>query len=193
MVSFHTMTAREAKEFLARFVEQNPQRLAELRVQCAASGGPAPEVLDLSPRSLGPLWEWARPQLSWREGYVPPLNDLHGPRGPVGELEPFDQLPEWFDPLLGGWVFSAPTLWLIDGMARYLGEALTHNVPGSHWRAGRERIKSYAYQNHPVVDLPTGAREPLWSVSIITRRALSPSFGPSTLTDLYTAWTVPHT
>jgi hypothetical protein len=88
--------------------------------------------LDMTPGSLEPLWSWAQPRLSWREGYQPPPRGLPGPRVPLEDLEPIEELPAWFVPDL--WSdFSASSLWLIDGLARYLGECLLDHVPGARW------------------------------------------------------------
>jgi hypothetical protein len=52
----------------------------------------------------------------------------------VEVLEPLEELPAWFDPALLRWpAFSASSLWLIDGLARYLGECLRDHVPGARW------------------------------------------------------------
>ena len=102
MVSFLTLNAPEAKAFLASFLEATPQRLDELRQQCATQGGPPPEVLDLTPSSLEPLWSWAQPRFSWREGYQPrPLGEP-GPRVHVEVMEPLEELPPWFAPPSAG-------------------------------------------------------------------------------------------
>ena len=51
MVVYVSMQLKEAKALLEKFSARTPQRLDELRAQVAASGGPAPEALDLSPGS----------------------------------------------------------------------------------------------------------------------------------------------
>ena len=82
------------------------------------------------------------------------------------------------------------SLWLMDGLARYLGETLVTQVPGAKWVAAHSRTKGSVYQNHPdVTGLPTDDSEPMASVSIIASRVLLPTPGPRTLTDLYDAWT----
>ena len=134
MVEYVSMTPAQARALLGTFVENTPRRIAGLREHCATSGGPAADELDLGPDSLDALWEWAVPRLSWRDGYVPPPLDAPGPRHPAGPLEPEDELPEWFDPrVLDGWRLSASTVWLVDGLARYLAECTV--LP-----AGRETV-----------------------------------------------------
>ena len=193
MVSFVTMTPPEAKAFLAAFLDQTPQRLADLSEQCALQGGPPPHVLDLSPASLAPLWEWAEPRMSWREGYQPPPLGSSAPRIPREDIEPLDALPDWYDYDRGDWVFSASTLRLIDGLARYLGECFLHDIPGTRWKVGKNRHKGYVYQNQPVITGLPDDRQPMAGVSITASRALQSAPGSNTLFYLYTVWTVPPT
>ncbi|NMR20486.1 hypothetical protein [Cellulomonas fimi] len=184
-----TMSAAEAKQFLQLFLANTPGRLEELGRRVVADGAAREEQLDLGPDALDLVWEWARPQLAWREGYVPPPLGQPGPRGPVGDLEPPDQLPEWFDPpVYDWWQFSASTLWLIDGLARYLGESLLEAVPGSRWTVGRSRTKGYVYQNHPVIaGLPLGDDlEPMTVVTVLLSKALRGE--PWPLRRMYDTW-----
>lgn len=198
MVIYVDMTLQEAKALLATFVSNTPQRLEQLRQRSAASGGPSSEELDLDPASLDGLWAWATPQFTWRDGYDPPADDGPGVRHPAEPLEPDDQLPEWFDPrALDWWQFSADTLWLIDGLARYLAESVIAQVPTARWTVGRARMKSYAFQNHIVMDgIPFGDQvEPMWSVTILVSRALQPDSiykrGPRSLREVYDICTSP--
>lgn len=191
MVRFVQLTRSEAKAFLDQFLAETPQALDRLRELAASSGGPRAEELDLTAASLDPLWTWAAPRLSWRDGYTPPPPGDPGGRIAPDALEPEDQLPSWFDPVVPGWArWSAASLWLIDGLARYLGETLVAEVPKATWTAGHARAKGYQYENHPVVTgLPADDSEPMASVAIIASRVLLPTPGPSTLRDLYDAWT----
>lgn len=191
VVRFVEMSRPEAEAFLDRFLSETPQQLERLRRLATTTGGPRPEALDLSPGSLTPLWTWAAPRLAFRSGYTPPPLGEPGGRVPLDALEPEGQLPSWFDPVVPGWArWSADSLWLIDGLARYLGETLVTHVPRARWAAGHARTKGYVYQHQPVVTgLPTDDSQPMASVTIIAARVLLPSPGPTTLRDLYDAWT----
>ena len=191
MVRYMGLSRSEAKSFLARFLGETPQSLARLLELAATTGGPRSKELDLTAASLDPLWTWAAPRLSWREGYSPPAPGEAGGRVALNALEPEDLLPSWFDPVVPGWArWSAGSLWMIDGLARYLGETLVAEVPKAKWVAGHARPKGYVYQNHPVLTgLPSDDSEPMASVAIIASRVLLPTSGPRTLRDLFDAWT----
>jgi len=190
MVVYVSMQPKEAKALLETFVARTPQRLEEFRAQVAASGGLAAAEPDLTPASLVPLWEWAAPRFTWRAGYTPPPDGEPGDRYPKGPLEPDDELPEWFDARAGdSWRFSAQTLWLSDGLARYLGECLVAHVPGTRWTVAQLR-KGYVYQNHIVIaGLANGEIEPMWAVTTLASRAMQPNSiytqGPRTLAAVY--------
>ena len=82
--------------------------------------------------------------------------------------------------------FSAPALWLVDGVARYFAEAVIGAVPGARWRAGNAGSKGYVHQNHPVVTgLPADDMEPMWTVLICAAHALNPTGHPSDLLSLF--------
>jgi hypothetical protein len=191
VVEFVRLSRGEAKAFLLRFVSETPERLEQLRELVTVAGGPEADALDLTPASLDPLWRWAAPQLSWRDGYVPPPPGEPGTRVALDGIEPEDLLPSWFDPHVPGWArWSATSLWLIDGIARYLGETLVAQVPRARWAVGHSRTRGYMYQNHPVVTgLPLDEAQPMASVAIIASRVLLPTPGPRTPRDLYDAWT----
>jgi hypothetical protein len=147
------MSRAEAKEYLARLLDEMDAGLRGVMDEAAASGGPTAEEWDRTPASLAPVWEWAVPRLSWRAGYEPPALGMPGPRIAADQLEPADQLPSWFHhPSAASYAeFSAGTLWLIDGLGRYLGETVLATVPGTSWAAGHSRTKGYMFQNQPVI------------------------------------------
>lgn len=190
MVRFVEMSRPEARAFLERFLAETPGRLQALREQCSSTGGPSAQSLDLTPDSLDPLWSWAAPRLAWRDGYQSPPPGEPGGRVPLDQLEPEDQLPSWFDPVVSGWArWSAESLWLLDGLARYLGETVLASVPGARWTAGHARRRGYAYENHPVLTgLPAEDIAPVWSTAIVAARALQPGPGPASLKALHDVW-----
>jgi hypothetical protein len=96
------------------------------------------DVLDLTPESLVPLWEW----FVRREGA---RRDRRG------------ELPAWYEadpPELASQRLSPATLRDVDAIGLYLAEVFLHNVPGTAWGIAKlpKRMR-YAHQNKPVVKL----------------------------------------
>jgi hypothetical protein len=152
VVSFDQLTDKEAREFFDTFIGVMPARLAQLRQLSESTGGPDAAILNLSIDSLVPLWNWAADRVAWRAGYVPAAPGDPQPIVDLSTIEPEQDLPEWFSDYPELWVqFSAPTLWLIDGFGRYLGEVLVTSFPGTRWKLAKSRVKNYVFQNHPVV------------------------------------------
>lgn len=188
MVEFVSMTRAQAGEYLARFLAEMPaceQRLADT---AAATGGPPAKTLDHTPESLGPLWAWATTQMAWRPGYTPPPLGMPGPRIDPATLEPAESLPSWFHhPSGAGYAeFSAQTLWLIDGLGRYLGNTVVATVPGTRWKAGHARAKGYALQNQPVIAGLGDEISTIEACAALAARALTG--GQRTLRDAYDNW-----
>ncbi|WP_104090875.1 hypothetical protein [Cryobacterium sp. N19] len=179
------MTSADAAEYLAGFLGVQPMSLDRF-------ASTIDRELTFSPGSLEPVWDAVEPKLAWREGYEPPALGQPGPRIDADQLELPEDLPSWFHhPSSAGYArFSADTLWLIDGAARYLGELLIQTI-GGRWASGSERVKGYMYQNQPVL---TGIRpepvSPMQTCSVLAARSLRQRVerGPQTLTDVYNAW-----
>lgn len=193
MVEFVGMSRGEARVYLARFLDEMEAGVSRVVDEAAASGGPTAEAWDRTPASLGPVWEWAVPRLSWRPGYEPPALGMPGPRITDDQLEPLGQLPSWFHhPSAASYAdFSADTLWLIDGLGRYLGQTVLATVPGTSWAAGHSRNKGYMFQNQPVVRGLAEEESPFHTMAILVSRTLQPEpvRGIASLRDVYDAWT----
>lgn len=194
MVEFVNMSKAEAAAYLGQFLDEMPAAMERLRHECSATNGPAPDSLDGTPSSLAELWRWAVPRMSWREGYVPPPLGQPGRRLTAADLEPADELPSWFHhPSAAGYErFSADSLWLLDGLARYLGEAVVAAVPGARWSVGSARRKGYMFQNQPVVGgLAGDEQSPLHTCGVLLGRALraEPVAGVQSPADVFQSWT----
>ena len=183
--TFVSMTRSEARAYLELFIGEMEPSMARLAssVDCE---------LTFSPDSLQHIWNALTPQLSWRSGYTPPELGQPGPRFDPEQLEAPGELPSWFHhPSGAGYArFSAGTLWLIDGAARYLGETIIRNA-GGRWSPGDAASKGYMYQNQPVLDgLGSDSLSPLQACAVLSARALRQRSepGPQALLDLYGQW-----
>lgn len=191
MVEFASMTTADARGYLERFTAEMQPALQRLADHATATGGPSADELDLSPASLDPLWEWAVHRLAWRSGYVAPEPGRPGPRIAAAEIEPADQLPSWFHhPSAAGYArFSAATLWLVDGLGRYLGATVVRTLPGTNWAVGDSRVAGYVYQNHPVVRGLIDEEDPIYSCAVAVEKSLrAVSRGPQSLHAFYNIW-----
>jgi len=183
--NFASMTRADAKAYLEAFLGEMEPSLVRLATSLDCE-------LTFSPDSLQPVWSALTTQLAWRSGYTPPELGQPGPRIVSDQLEPRGALPSWFHhPSGAGYArFSAGTLWLIDGAARYLGETLIRKV-GGRWSSGYAPSKGYMYQNQPVLNgLAPEELSPLQTCAVLSARALrqSPEPGPRTLADVYEQW-----
>lgn len=183
--TFIAMTRADAAEYLARFLDDQQWSLDRF-------ASTIDRELTFSLGSLDPVWDAVEPKLAWRAGYEPPPLGQPGPRIDADQLERPEDLPSWFHhPSSAGYArFSADTLWLIDGAARYLGEVLIQTA-GGRWVSGSEQVTGYMYQNQPVI---TGIRpepvSPMQTCSVLAARSLRQRVerGPRTLADVYNAW-----
>ncbi len=133
---YSKLTDEEAERVFAEFTAEGAELVARLRREVGE------DVLDFSPESLRPLWEWfLRREASRREA--------------GGEL------PSWYlpdPPELARERLSPAALRDVDAIGRYVAEVFLRNVEGSHWTIGNlPRRILYIHQNRPVIVL--GGRE----------------------------------
>ena len=130
-VDYSELSDEEAQRRFDELTSSSPERVAWLRREVG-------DVLDLTPESLVPLWEW----FVGREG-------ARADRG--GEL------PAWYEPdppELAAQRLSPATLRDVDAIALYFAEVLLDNVAEARWGIGRlPKRMQYAHQNKPVVKL----------------------------------------
>lgn len=148
-------------------------RIGWLRSDCAPSGGPPGEALDLSGASLRPMWAWARRRFTRR------------PAGrPAGALplwygDPRAWTPHWWDD---------GSIWLADAVIAYFAEALRTASPDGAWAVGHdvEEPEHYAYEGQPVlVGLGVAEVHPWTLVGNTVGRVGSGTAGDD---DLYRLW-----
>jgi hypothetical protein len=148
MTLYREMTEAEAAAALEEFLRERPPGLRRMAETLRADGHD-PELLDGSPESLTPVWRWAKSKLALK--------------GDPGQVEPpvGAELPSWqrytmgYEPML-----SAGSVQVLDGVISYLCEVLERAVPQAQWRVGYDRIKSYHWQNHPVLALGPAQIDP---------------------------------
>lgn len=130
-VDYSELSDEEAQRSFDELTASSPERIASLRREVG-------DVLDLTPDSLVPLWEWFVRRERAR-------SDRGG------------ELPAWYlpdPPELAPQRLSPATLRDVDAIGLYFAEVLLHSVPGAVWGMGKlpKRMR-YAHQNKPVVKL----------------------------------------
>ena len=130
-VDYSQLSDEEAQRSFDELTASSAESVASLRREVG-------DVLDLTPESLVPLWEWF-------------VRREHARRDRGGEL------PAWYTPdppELASQRLSPATLRDVDAIGLYLAEVFLHNVPGAAWGIGKlpKRMR-YAHQNKPVVKL----------------------------------------
>lgn len=168
-VDYSELSDEEAQRRFDELTSSSPERVAWLRQEVG-------DVLDLSPESLVPLWEW----FVRREGA---RRDRDG------------ELPSWYEPdppELASQRLSPATLRDVDAIGLYLAEVFLHNVPGAAWGIGKlpKRMK-YAHQNKPVVKLEN--EQDVNTIGIAYGNAvrvglMGEGSEPDTLLQAYRAW-----
>jgi hypothetical protein len=145
------LTVEEAERVFAAFTAQGPALVAALRREVGE------DVLDFSPESLRPLWEW----FLAREG---------------SRSDPGGELPSWYlpdPPQPAAERLSPATLRDVDAIGRYVAEVFLRNVEGAQWTIGKLPPRMlYVHQNRPVVDVLGRDVDPVGIVYVNAMRAL---------------------
>lgn len=137
MKTYEKMKKQEAAAALQEFLEERSSALENLtRYLAERSDGTV--NLDGTVESLTPLWRWVKSVLSERIAETAEPDTSTGPswlRYDIG-IEP---------------TLSPESIAIIDGVISYLCSVVEQGAPRAEWRVGYNRIKSYIWQNHPVL------------------------------------------
>jgi hypothetical protein len=136
MRRYEKMGKREAAAALQEFLDERPQALEALTEFLSERGGEA-VTLDESVDSLVPLWRWVKPVLTEQE---------------AGATLPESDAPSWLRYGIGTEPTLSPeSVAIVDAVISYLCRVVERGAPRARWRVGHHRIKSYMWQNHPVL------------------------------------------
>lgn len=137
MKTYQKMKKQEAAAALQEFLDERPHALEHL-TRYLAEHSDGTVNLDETVESLTPLWRWVKSGLTERTTETPGAEASTSPtwlRYGIG-TEP---------------TLSADSIAIIDGVISYLCRVVEQGAPKAQWRAGYNRIKSYMWQNHPVL------------------------------------------
>lgn len=137
MKSYAKMSKQAAAAALQEFLEERPPALEHLTRSLAARAEENVN-LDGTVESLVPLWRWVKSVLTERTTETAELGALTSPswvRYGIG-TEP---------------TLSPESTAIVDGVISYLCRVVEQGAPEAQWRVGNHRIKSYMWQNHPML------------------------------------------
>lgn len=134
---YDSFTPQMARENYAHFMQDMPDRLAQLRIAMNATGG-ADIVLDYSDASLADVGGWFTHRVALRT-----LTSEEKSRGLVG-------MPEWFIPLQSDTDLTELSYSLSVDFGIYFGECMRHAHPQLRWEL-LKRPKSNVDINQPVL------------------------------------------
>ena len=137
MKTFEKMKKQEAAAALQEFLDERPRALENLNQNLGQHSDHAVS-LDGTVESLIPLWRWVKSVLTERT---------------TETLDPeASEKPTWIRYGIGTEPTLAPeSVALIDGVISYLCRVVEQGAPKARWRVGYNRVKSYMWQNHPVL------------------------------------------
>lgn len=131
------MKKQEAAAALQEFLEERPHALENLTRYLAEHADDTVN-LDGTVESLTPLWRWVKSVLT----------ELT-----TGTPEPdASTSPTWLRYGIGTEPTLSPeSIAIIDGVNSYLCRVVEQGAPKARWRVGYNRIKSYMWQNRPML------------------------------------------
>lgn len=188
---FNQLSRADAKAYLNQFVAELPESRARLADMLTAAGKDPALASSPSPGSLEPIWEAAVGSwhLGWQEGHDHATDPFSRRDPPLGALGPLEGLPSWFGhDRLHYAVFAPATLWVIDVLARHLGEVIAATYAHLTWRLGPARPANNVDRNMLVVGTSRGWVEPRRLTRVLVWREIegrSDSTVPRTLLDVY--------
>jgi hypothetical protein len=137
MTLYPKMKKQEAVAALQEFLDERPQALERL-TQLLTEHSVDTVDLDGTVESLIPLWRWVKSVLRERTADTGQSDTSTNPSWLRYELDA--------EPTL-----SSESIALIDGVISYLCHVVEQGAPSAQWRVGYHRIKSYRWQNYPVL------------------------------------------
>ena len=137
MKTYKNMKKQEATAALQEFLDERPHALEHL-TRYLAEHPDGSVNLDGTVESLTPLWRWVKSVLTEGTAETP---------GPEASTN-----PTWLRYGIGTEpILSPESIAVIDGVISYLCRVVEQGAPQAQWRVGYNRIKSYMWQNHPVL------------------------------------------
>jgi hypothetical protein len=137
MLTYEKMDKQESAAALQEFLEERPRALEHLARHLAKHSEDTVS-LDGTVESLIPLWRWVKSVLT-EQTTETAASDA-------------STSPSWLRYSIGTEPTLSPeSIGIIDGVISYLCRVVEQGAPEAQWRVGHHRIKSYMWQNHPML------------------------------------------
>lgn len=194
---FQQLPRAEAEAYLARFVAELPASRERLAGTLASAGADPGLAHSTRPEALDQIWSTAVDHwpMRWQDDYVHPPNTATPTvnKGTLEALGPLHLLPSWFvHDRIHALRFHQDTLWVIDVLARHVGQTLVASRPSLRWAPGPARPANNIDRGCPVVGNTVTWVNPLRAVQGLVHRLITGgnSYGaPPTLRECYARWT----
>jgi hypothetical protein len=137
MLTYAKMNKQEAAAALHEFLEERPRALEHLTRYLAEHSADTVN-LDGTVESLIPFWRWVKSALTERTTEAAESD--------------VSTSPSWLRYGIGTEPELSPeSIAIVDGVISYLCRVVEQGAPEAQWRVGHHRIKSYMWQNHPML------------------------------------------
>lgn len=154
------MSEAEAEAALQEFLVERGPALARLREAMEADGQNANVILDETVKSLRPVWAWVMSVVAEPD---------------TEEMEPVAVGgPSWLRHCIGNKpALSRESVMVVDGLISYVCRVVERGAPHARWRVGHKPIKSWVWENHPVL----AVGEDGWALGELILRTAQPIGG----------------
>lgn len=142
MTHYRRMTAQQAVAALDEFLAERPAALQRLRAELAAHGVDPDAMLDGTPASLTPLWQWIADHRS----------ELAADPSANSPVEPREKWPSWARHTVTSARVPSRTMFvLVDGLVSYLAQVIVTGAPNVRWGLGSPGDEKHYLHHHPVL------------------------------------------
>lgn len=176
---FKQMSKTEAKAHFEWYISELPNRIDLLGKAFELTSGKSKDMLDFSPPSLTPLWEWFKTQI--RQDPKPEV-EIEAERS---------QLPEHLRPHveITTLKLSRGTTIIAMDIAAYFGEIFVRNHSSVNWGFVTKPL-TFADVNQPVLTgfLSKAVLNPRQIVKNLTLRAVDNERSDDSLEEMYNNW-----
>lgn len=139
---YRLMTEQQASAALEEFLAERPAALQRLRAELATHGLNPDTILDASPASLTPLWNWITSRRT----------ELAANPAAGSPVLPRAQWPSWARHAVTGVRAPSATMdILVDGLVSYLATVIITGAPNARWGLGSPEDPRHHLHHHPVL------------------------------------------